>query len=67
MSGNLDKYSESNFANPFDKWAALFEEVPLVRMRTEDINVQIPLLTAREIDSYIQYLKEWVDRNKEIM
>jgi hypothetical protein len=59
--------SKSNFANPLEALEVLFEDVPLIDMTTQDITVQIPLISSEDIVSYASMSQNWINKQKKIL
>jgi len=53
--------------NPFESLVNLFENVPLVRLQTKDIVVNVPMLTTENILKYSNYLKSWLNQQQKIL
>ena len=58
---------DSSFANPFEKIEAMFEEVPLINLRTENITVKVPMISSEDITAYIHMSSTWIDKQKKIL
>lgn len=59
--------SWSNFANPFKELEDQFSQTPLININTQDIMVNVPMITSEDITSYISMSQSWVNRQKEIL
>ncbi len=59
--------SDAAFANPFEKMEAMFEEVPLINLRTENINVKVPMISSEDITAYISMSKNWIEKQQKIL
>ncbi|MBO4515900.1 hypothetical protein J5751_00230 [bacterium] len=59
--------SWSDYTNPFDKLAEAFSETPLINISTQDITVNVPMLTSDDITSYVSMSQTWVNRQSEIL
>ena len=46
----------SQYTNPFDKLAEAFSETPLINISTQDITVNVPMLTSEDITSYVRMI-----------
>jgi len=55
------------FNNPFDQISKLFEQTPLIRINTTDVQVKVPFLYGEDIAKYESYLKSRGTRNKDTM
>lgn len=54
-------------SNPFDALSSFFENVPLVKINTRNINIQVPFITQNDLIKYKAYLKDWLTRNEKIL
>jgi len=63
----ITNLSETAFANPFDKMVAMFEEVPLINLRTENITVTVPMISSEDITSYVSMSKNWIAQQEKIL
>jgi hypothetical protein len=59
--------SRSEYTNPFEELADVFNETPLVNISTKDYTVNIPLLSSEDITSYLSMSSSWINRQTEIM
>lgn len=59
--------SWSDYTNPFEKLAEVFSETPLLNISTQDITVNIPMLTSEDITSYVSMSQSRVNRQSEIL
>jgi len=64
---NITDLSETSFANPFEEIEAMFEDVALINLRTENISVKVPIITSDDIDAYTNMSKNWIEDQKEIL
>jgi hypothetical protein len=65
--GQVQKRSDSSFANPFEKMEAMFEEVPLINLRTENINVKVPMISSEDITAYVSMSQNWINVQQRIL
>jgi len=56
--------ASNKMSNPFEALAAMFEEVELINLNTEDINIKVPFIYSEDIISYMNYLQSWLQQNK---
>ena len=59
--------SRSEYTNPFKQLEDAFSETPLINISTQDITVNVPMITSEDITSYISMSQSWVDRQMEIL
>ena len=59
--------SWSDYTNPFKELENAFSEIPLVNISTQDITVNVPMLTSEDITSYISMSQSWINRQTEIL
>jgi hypothetical protein len=55
------------FENPFEKVANMLDAIPLVSVYEKTVPIEIPWLYREDLNQYEQYLKAWLERNKEIV
>jgi len=46
---------------------AMFEEVPLINLRTENINVKVPMISSEDITAYTSMSKNWINKQQKIL
>jgi len=63
----ISNASESNFANPLAFLEKAFEDVPLINISTEDVVVNVPMITSDDIISYIATSQNWLTRQQQIL
>jgi hypothetical protein len=63
----ISSASESNFANPLDFLETAFQDVPLINITTEDVVVNVPMITSDDIISYIATSQNWLNRQQQIL
>lgn len=54
-------------SNPFETISELFTQVPLINVNTQDINIQVPMIYAEDINRYTQYLKTRSQEQRDIL
>lgn len=59
--------SLSDYTNPFDKLSEVFKDTPLVNISTQDITVDVPMLSSEDITSYISMSQSRINRQTEIL
>lgn len=63
----ITNLSESSFANPFDQIEAMFEEVPLINIRTENITVKVPMISMEDITAYTNMSRNWITQQEKTL
>ena len=53
--------------NPFDSLVNMFQNVPLIRLQTKDIIINVPMVTSENILKYTNYLKTWLNNQARIL
>jgi hypothetical protein len=59
--------SWSDYTNPFKELEDAFNNTPLVNISTQDITVNVPMLSSEDITSYISMSQSWINRQTEIL
>jgi len=79
LASTQNAAAASDFVNnPFDNLVTMFQQVPLIRLQSKDIIVNVPMVTTEDILKYTNYLKgrlnsqqkilkQWVQAVSEIM
>lgn len=63
----ITNISNTAYGNPFKKLEVMFQDVPLINIRTENINVKIPMLSSEDISAYTHMSKNWIDKQKKVL
>jgi membrane-associated HD superfamily phosphohydrolase len=63
----ITNLSESSFANPFDKIEAVFEEIPLVNIRTENITIKVPMISSEDITAYTSMSRNRITQQEKVL
>ncbi len=63
----VSNWSDSSFANPFEKMEAMFEEVPLINLRTENITVKVPMISSEDITAYVSMSQNWIWKQQKVL
>ena len=58
---------DSLYANPFEQLRELFNDSPLVNIRTKNIYVTVPMVTSDDISAYISLSENWIDKQERIL
>jgi hypothetical protein len=45
----------------------MFQNVPLIRLQTKDIIINVPMVTTENILKYTNYLKTWLNNQARIL
>ncbi|MFZ5341217.1 MAG: hypothetical protein ACOZBL_01230 [Patescibacteria group bacterium] len=61
------KKASDTFSNPFNQIENLLEEVPLFKIRTKNIRIQVPVIYQEDILKYSKYLQDWTRRQEQIL
>ncbi len=59
--------SWSEYTNPFEQLEELFSETPLVNISTQDITIDVPMISSEDVTSYISMSQSWMNRQTEIL
>ncbi len=66
--------SKQNFAaasdfvnNPFDSMVTMFQQVPLIRLQSKDIIINVPMVTTEDVLKYTNYLKSRLNTQQKIL
>ena len=60
------KKAGDDISNPFDAIEGMFKDVPLIKVNTRNINIQVPFIGQEDIARYKSFLNDWVSRNEKI-
>ncbi len=63
----ITNLQNTSFANPFEKIEAMFEEVPLINLRTENITVKVPMISSEDITAYMHMSRNWIQIQEKIL
>ena len=63
---NLQNISNS-IGNPFDAILTMFKSVPLIKISTQTVPVQIPMIYAEDITRYSALMQTWLTTNRQIL
>lgn len=58
---------DSLYANPFEQLRELFNDSPLVNIKTKNIYVTVPMVTSDDISAYISLSQNWIDKQERIL
>ncbi|MBP6910638.1 hypothetical protein KBC03_03480 [Patescibacteria group bacterium] len=61
------KQNSNAVSNPFDALSTMFENVPLIKVNTRNINIQIPFISQEDLVKYKAYLDDRLKRNEKIL
>lgn len=61
------KENSNAVSNPFDALSTMFENVPLIKVNTRNINIQIPFVSQEDIVKYKAYLDDRIKRNERVV
>lgn len=54
-------------SNPFEAMSNFFDEIPLIKMQTKALTIQVPFVYLEDIERYEIYLKWWLAENEAIL
>jgi hypothetical protein len=63
----ITNLQDTAFANPFEKIEAMFDEVPLINLRTENITVKVPMISSEDITAYTSMSKNWISTQEKTL
>lgn len=63
----MNTISNSIYANPFKQLSEIFKETPLVNISTQNIVINVPMISSEDITAYISMSQSRVDRQQEII
>jgi len=67
MPRSVTESLEENFSNPFEEFANLFENIPLINIKQRRVRMQIPRLFEEDILKLELQRNAWIDRNEQIL
>ena len=67
MPRSITETLEESFSNPFEDFANLFENVPLINVKQKRVRMQIPRLFEEDILKLELQWNAWIDRNEQIL
>ncbi|MDR2416475.1 MAG: hypothetical protein LBD75_07990, partial [Candidatus Peribacteria bacterium] len=63
----LIEQTNDQIANPFEQLSKLFNQSELINIQTKTLTVKIPIIYSEDINAYEIYLRQWGDRQQEII